>query len=220
MKQLEINARKRDNFTKAAVKQLRREGRVPCVLYGTNKETLHFSVSEKELRPLIYTPNSYIVNLNVDGKEQLCLLHQAQFHPLLEQILHLDFLSIDPKKPVSVYIPVVLKGNSIGVREGGKMYVLSRKLFVRARLEDLPDSLDVDVTKLALGSSIAAGDLSFDKLEILTPKTTLVCMVKMTRASISDAAALEEGEEGEEEEGAEEGVEGTEGTAPEATEEA
>lgn len=213
MKQLEINARKREIFTKAAVKQLRREERVPCVLYGHNTNTLHFSVSEKELKPLIYTPNSYIVNLNLDGTKQLCMLQQAQFHPMTDRILHLDFLSIDPDKPVSINVPVVLTGNSIGVREGGKMYVMSRKLLVRAHLDDLPDSLNIDVTKLALGSAIAAGDLKFDKLQILTPKTTLVCMVKMTRASISDAATMAE-EEGEE------GTEGASETAAAAPEEA
>lgn len=213
MKQLEINARKREIFTKAAVKQLRREERVPCVLYGHNTNTLHFSVSEKELKPLIYTPNSYIVNLNLDGTKQLCMLQQVQFHPMTDRILHLDFLSIDPDKPVSINVPVVLTGNSIGVREGGKMYVMSRKLLVRAHLDDLPDSLNIDVTKLALGSAIAAGDLKFDNLQILTPKTTLVCMVKMTRASISDAAAMAEEE-------SEEGTEGASETAAAAPEEA
>ncbi|HKM30870.1 MAG: 50S ribosomal protein L25 [Bacteroidales bacterium] len=204
MKHFEIKARERDNFTKAAVKQLRKEGRVPCVLYGNKMEPLHFSVLEKELKNLIYTPYSYIVELSVEKKKHICLLQQAQFHPLHDRVLHLDFLAIDPKKPVSVTVPVVLTGNSIGVREGGKMHILNRKLLIRANLEDLPDSLNIDVTKLALGGTIAAGDLKFDNIQILTPASTIVCMVKMTRASISDAAAeaAEEAEEGAAEENA------------------
>ncbi|NLA16103.1 MAG: 50S ribosomal protein L25/general stress protein Ctc [Bacteroidales bacterium] len=215
MKQFEITAHKRDSFTKAAVKQLRREGRVPCILYGNQMDTIHFSVLEKDLRNLIYTPNSYIVSLNIEGKNQLCLLQDSQFHPLTDRILHLDFLAIDPEKPVSVHVPVVLKGNSVGVREGGKMYVLNRKLLVSANLEDLPDTLDVDVTDLALGEAITAEDLEFDNLQILTPKSAIVCMVKMTRASISDAAAeAEEDEAGE----AEEGTEATEGATEDVAE--
>ena len=131
---------------------------------------------------------------------------------MTDRILHLDFLSIDPDKPVSINVPVVLTGNSIGVREVEKcMY--EQKIARSCPLDDLPDSLNIDVTKLALGSAIAAGDLKLDNLQILTPKTTLVCMVKMTRASISDAAAMAE-EEGEE------GTEGASETAAAAPEEA
>jgi large subunit ribosomal protein L25 len=189
MKQFEINARERSNFTKAAVKQLRKEDMVPCVLYGNKKENVHFSVSRKDLKDLIYTPNSYIISVNVDGKKQLCILHEAQFHPVTDSILHLDFLTIDPKKPVSIHIPIAITGNSEGVRQGGKLQVLNRKLLVRANMKDLPDTLDVDITNLTLGKAITAGDLKYDNIQILSPKSTIICMVKMTRASTSASAS-------------------------------
>lgn len=130
MKQFEINATKRGNFTKNAVKQLRRDGMVPCVLYGNKTENIHFSVLEKDLKDLIYTPSSYIISLNIEGKKSLCILHEVQFHPVTERVLHLDFLAIDKSRPISITIPVVISGNSEGVRQGGKMQVLNRKLLV------------------------------------------------------------------------------------------
>ncbi len=200
MKQFEINARERSNFTKAAVKQLRKEGLVPCVLYGNNQENVHFSVSQKDLKDLIYTPNSYIISLNIEGKKQLCILHEAQFHPVTDSILHLDFLTIDPAKPVSIHVPISVPGNSEGVRQGGKLQILNRKLLVRANMKDLPDTLDIDITNLLLGKAITAGELKYDNVQILSPKSTIICMVKMTRASTSaSASAAAETAEGTEE---------------------
>ncbi|HOO68595.1 MAG TPA: 50S ribosomal protein L25/general stress protein Ctc [Bacteroidales bacterium] len=200
MKQFEINARERSNFTKAAVKQLRKEGLVPCVLYGNNQENVHFSVSQKDLKDLIYTPNSYIISLNIEGKKQLCILHEAQFHPVTDSILHLDFLTIDPAKPVSIHVPISVSGNSEGVRQGGKLQILNRKLLVRATMKDLPDTLDIDITNLSLGKAITAGELKYDNVQILSPKSTIICMVKMTRASTSaSASAAAETAEGTEE---------------------
>ena len=192
MKQFEINATKRGNFTKNAVKQLRRDGMVPCVLYSNKTENIHFSVLEKDLKDLIYTPSSYIISLNIEGKKSLCILHEVQFHPVTERVLHLDFLAIDKSRPISITIPVVISGNSEGVRQGGKMQVLNRKLLVNGLLKDLPDQLDIDVTDLTLGKSITAGDLKFDNIRITSPRSTIICMVKMTRASTSASAATEE----------------------------
>ncbi len=200
MKQFEINARERSDFSKAAVKQLRKEGLVPCVLYGNNQENVHFSVSQKDLKDLIYTPNSYIISLNIEGKKQLCILHEAQFHPVTDSILHLDFLTIDPAKPVSIHVPISVSGNSEGVRQGGKLQILNRKLLVRATMKDLPDTLDIDITNLSLGKAITAGELKYDNVQILSPKSTIICMVKMTRASTSaSASAAAETAEGTEE---------------------
>lgn len=203
MKQFEINARERGNFTKAAVKQLRKEGLVPCVLYGNGKENIHFSVYEKDLRDLIYTPNSYIISLSVESKKHLCILHEVQFHPVTDRVLHLDFLVIDPGKPVSIQVPVAISGNPEGVRQGGKLQILNRKLHVRALLKDLPDKLDIDVTNLTLGKTVTAGDLKYEKIQILAPRSTIICMVKMTRASTSAAAEAAEIEAEETEETAE-----------------
>ena len=196
MKQFEINAHKRENFTKAAVKQLRREGMVPCVLYGNDTENIPFAVLEKDLKDLIYTPSSYIISINIDGKKSLCILHQTQFHPVSDKILHLDFLAIDPAKPITIQVPVSISGNSEGVRQGGKLQVLNRKLLISGFLKDLPDQLNLDVTDLVLGKAITAGDLKYDNIRIMSPRGTIICMVKMTRASTSaTATAVEETEE-------------------------
>ena len=196
MKQFEINAHKRENFTKVAVKQLRREGMVPCVLYGNDTENIHFAVLEKDLKDLIYTPSSYIISINIDGKKSLCILHQTQFHPVSDKILHLDFLAIDPAKPITIQVPVSISGNSEGVRQGGKLQVLNRKLLISGFLKDLPDQLNLDVTDLVLGKAITAGDLKYDNIRIMSPRGTIICMVKMTRASTSaTATAVEETEE-------------------------
>ena len=192
MKQFEINAHKRENFTKAAVKQLRREGMVPCVLYGNDTENIHFAVLEKDLKDLIYTPSSYIISINIDGKKSLCILHQTQFHPVSDKILHLDFLAIDPAKPITIQVPVSISGNSEGVRQGGKLQVLNRKLLISGFLKDLPDQLNIDVTDLTLGKTITAGDLKYDNIRIMSPRGTIICMVKMTRASTSATAATAE----------------------------
>ena len=196
MKQFEINAHKRGNFTKAAVKQLHREGMVPCVLYGNDTENIHFAVLEKDLKDLIYTPSSYIISINIDGKKSLCILHQTQFHPVSDKILHLDFLAIDPAKPITIQVPVSISGNSEEVRQGGKLQVLNRKLLISGFLKDLPDQLNLDVTDLVLGKAITAGDLKYDNIRIMSPRGTIICMVKMTRASTSaTATAVEETEE-------------------------
>ncbi|HBG54525.1 MAG TPA: 50S ribosomal protein L25 [Rikenellaceae bacterium] len=196
MKQFEINAHKRGEFTKAAVKQLRREGMVPCVLYGNETENIHFSVLEKDLKDLIYVPSSYIISINIDGKKSLCILHQVQYHPVSERVLHLDFLAIDSAKPITIQVPVYISGNSEGVRQGGKLQILNRKLLINGFLKDLPDQLNIDVTDLTLGKTITAGDLNYDNIRIMSPKGTIICMVKMTRAATSTtAAAVEETEE-------------------------
>ena len=139
---------------------------------------------------MIYTPNSYIVEFDFDGKKEQAVLREAQFHPVREQILHLDFYRIAEGKPVSIAIPVRLTGNAEGVKVGGKLTLSARKLTVSAQLDKLPDELVIDVTPLGVGKTIFVGDLNFDGVKFLTPATTAVCAVRVTRASRgADAAA-------------------------------
>ena len=187
MKTIEIKCSPRENFGKKESKRLRREGLVPCVIYGGG-ENVHFYVEESELKPLIYTPNSYIVNLQIGDKTEQGVMREVQFHPIKESALHIDFSRVVPGKPLSIDIPVKLTGVSAGVKMGGKMILSKRKLRVSALAEHLPDTLDVDVTNLELGKSIFVGDLKFDNLAILTPATTAVCAVRMTRAARGAAA--------------------------------
>ncbi|MDX9782689.1 MAG: 50S ribosomal protein L25 [Bacteroidales bacterium] len=190
MKTIQLSGLPRKVSNKQAVKTLRREERVPCVLYGENiKENILFSIDKKELGQIIYTPNAYIIELSIDGKNYLATFHSSQYHPVTDEPLHVDFLSIAEGKPVTIQVPILLKGNSDGVKQGGKLMQSTRKVKVSATLDKLPDTIDVDITNLKLGKTIVAGELSYEGIQILTPKSTIICAVKMTRAAIGAAAA-------------------------------
>lgn len=188
MKSIEISAVKREKYGKKESKKLHREEMVPATLSG-NGETLHFAVSVKALRPLIYSQNSYIVNFDIDGRKELGVMREVQFHPIREQVLHIDFYRAVPGKEVAIDIPVRLTGNSKGVRQGGKLTLSKRKIHVRGVLEQLPDELVIDVTDLDLGKSFFVGDLEYDNLTMLTSPSTAIAAVKMTRAARGAAAA-------------------------------
>lgn len=191
MKTISINGSLRADKGKTAAKAFRKQGLVPCILYGNKVENVDFTVPVSELKNLIYTPNSYVVNIDVDGKKYTGILREIQFHPVSDSILHIDFFRVDEKKPVSIDIPVAITGNSEGVKQGGKLQILNRKLKVSALVDKLPDTLPIDITSLGLGKSISVGDLAYDGLTILTPKNTIVCAVKMTRAALGAQAAAE-----------------------------
>ena len=190
MKTIELKAAKRETYGKKEAKRLHREEMVPATLSG-NGETVHFSVNVRDLKPLIYSENSYIVNFDIDGKKELGVLRETQFHPVREQILHLDFYRAVPGREVAIDIPVRLTGNSIGVKAGGKLALSKRKIHVRGVLEQLPDEIIIDVTDLDLGKSIFVGDIEREGLAMLTPATTAIAAVKMTRAARGAAAAAE-----------------------------
>ena len=173
MKTLEVKAVKRAEFGKKAAKAFRREGLIPCVIYGGSEE-IAFTVDAKEIKPLIYTPNSYIVELNFDGKIEKAVMREVQFHPVREQILHIDFYRVQEGKPVAISIPVRLSGTAEGVKIGGKLALSARKLMVKAV---------VDVTPLQVGQTIFVGDLKQENVTFVTPATTAVCAVRVTRAS-------------------------------------
>ena len=182
MKTLEVKAVKRAEFGKKAAKAFRREGLIPCVIYGGSEE-IAFTVDAKEIKPLIYTPNSYIVELNFDGKIEKAVMREGQFHPVREQILHIDFYRVQEGKPVAISIPVRLSGTAEGVKIGGKLALSARKLMVKAMVDQLPDEIVVDVTPLQVGQTIFVGDLKQENVTFVTPATTAVCAVRVTRAS-------------------------------------
>lgn len=190
MKTIELKAAKRNVFGKKESKKDRRAEMVPCALYG-NGETVHFTVGMKEIKPLIYTQNSYIVELDIDGAKEKAVMREVQFHPVKEEVLHIDFYRVVEHKEVAIDVPVRLVGNSAGVKLGGKLILSKRKLRIKGAIENLPDELTIDVTNLELGKSIFVGDLKYDNLTLLTPATTAVCAVRMTRAArgAADAAA-------------------------------
>jgi large subunit ribosomal protein L25 len=182
MKTIEIKGLKRETLGKKATKQLRNEDNVPCVLYG-GEEVLHFYADSKEFRKLIYTPHVYIVKVNVDEKTVNAIIKDAQFHPVSEEVLHIDFLQIFEDKPVVIDVPVKLEGFAEGVRAGGKLQLEKRKLTVKALPKNLPDNLTINIDNLKLGSTRKVGDLTFENLELLNAKNAVVVSVKLTRAA-------------------------------------
>ncbi len=184
MKSIQIAATLRSEYGKKATKSVRREGAIPCIVYGGG-ENVAFSISEKEAKKLIYTPSSYIVELDIDGKKEKAVLRDVQYHPVREQILHMDFFRIIPGKPVSIAVPVRREGNAAGVKVGGKLALSARKLTINAMEENLPDEIVVDVTSLELGKTIFVGDLQVENVKFISPATAAVCAVRVTRATRS-----------------------------------
>ena len=182
MQTIQINGTARNDFGKKFAKAARREGQVPCIIYGGGEEKA-FTIDVKELKQLIYTPNSYIVEINIDGAIEKAVMREVQFHPVREEVLHVDFYRVQEGKPVAVSVPVRLTGNAEGVKIGGKLQLSARKLVVKALTEFIPDEIVVDVTPLQVGQTIFVGDLQRENLTFVTPATTAVCAVRVTRAS-------------------------------------
>jgi large subunit ribosomal protein L25 len=189
MKEITINAQARTEYGKKASRDLRRAGQIPAVFYGVEKGenglplAKSIQISEKELAKLLYTPNVYIVNLVVDGKPVKAILKDLQCDFVTDRPVHVDFYQITEDKPVVLEIPVKLNGLAEGVRAGGKLALNVRKLAVKALYTQFPDTLDIDVTNLALGKSMKVAELSYEGLEIITSKEVVVCAVRMTRAA-------------------------------------
>ena len=197
MKEISVKGQKRTATGKKASKELRKEGMVPCNIYGEKKgekglpEAFAFAASFAELRKAVYTPEVYVVNLDIDGEAHKAVIKELQFHPTTDALLHADFYEVSEEKPITVGIPVKLNGLAQGVRDGGKLNLSIRKIDVKAAYKNIPEILNIDVTNLGLGKSIKVGELSFEGLELATPAQVVVCSVKETRASKSAAAAAE-----------------------------
>lgn len=189
MKTISLTGTSREITKKSTLNALRREGFVPCVIYGQGVKNLHFTLTERDLQQVLNTPNSYIIELNIDGKTYKSIYHAAQFHPVTDEPIHIDFLAVSDTKPVVINIPISIVGNSEGVREGGKLILATRKVRVSANINKLPDTIEVDISKLKIGKSIYAEDIHLDGVTLVTPKNTIICSVKMTRAAIGAAAA-------------------------------
>jgi len=197
MREFSVSGQKRTATGKKASKLLRKEGLVPCNLYGEKRgenglpEALPFQVSFADLRKAIYTPYVYVVNITIDGTPHKAIIKELQFHPTTEALLHADFYEVNETKEITVGIPVNLTGHAQGVRDGGRLNLSIRKIDVTAPYENIPEKLDIDVTNLQLGKAIKVGSLQFEGLKIATSPEVVVCSVKATRASRSAAAATE-----------------------------
>ncbi|MDR3266627.1 MAG: 50S ribosomal protein L25/general stress protein Ctc [Tannerella sp.] len=210
MKSFKLEGELRENLGKKASKDLRKQGLIPAVLYGREPFALpyegkldkgdkivkigdnrgiivtDFTISFDGIRKLIYTPDIYVAEIDIKGNRVVkAILKDAQYHPVSEAILHVDFLEVFDNKPIVMEVPVVLKGHAIGVRAGGKLNQSLRKLKVKGLADNIPEFLEINVDKLQLGKVIKVGELKFDNIELISPKNAVICSVKMTRAAQS-----------------------------------
>ena len=188
MKHFQLNGQIREKGNKAVIKAFRRQGLVPCNLYGLGMDNILFTVVEKELMGLTHTPASYIVDLELDGTTYTAVAHEYQWHPVEDNCLHVDFLAVNEKKPIVISVPLSITGHPKGVQAGGKFVQSARSLKVSGLMKNLPDQLELDVTPLGLDKRMVAGDVKVEGLQILSDKNTIICSVKTTRAMQQAAA--------------------------------
>src|ERR1700744_585588 len=181
MKSIAISGSPRENVGKRDAKELRYEGKVPAVLYGGPTQS-HFAVSAADLKAVVYTPVVHFIDLQIAGVTSQAIIKDIQFHPLTEQIIHVDFLLLDPKKPVTIEIPIKLTGTSPGVKTGGKLVQKLRKLRIKALPKDHLDNIDVSIETLDVGKSVKVSDLKLDKQTILNAKEDTIVSVTTSRA--------------------------------------
>ena len=191
MKSLAISVKSRENVGKSSTRALRNQGNVPCVLYGGEKQVC-FYAHENDFRKLVYTPDVFIVELNIDGEVKRAIMQDIQFHPVTDKILHIDFLEVFDNKPVTVSIPVILNGLSIGVRNGGNLMFRRRKIITRGLPANLPDAIEINIEDVKIGQFIYIKDISADGCEFLAPDNSVIVGVKTSRGALEDESADEE----------------------------
>lgn len=189
MKSIAMFGYLRDGVGKSSTKVIRNEGKVPCVLYGGGKESINFSMYSQDFKQLVYTPNTFKVKLDIDGKTYKAILKDIQFHSVNDTILHADFQEIDEAKEIEIGVPVKLVGNSVGVRAGGKLTIKSNKLRVRALSKNLPDFIEVNIDNLEIGKAIKVGEVKVENMILLDSPNNPVVVVKTTRAAQEEAKA-------------------------------
>jgi large subunit ribosomal protein L25 len=201
MKSVTVKGTKREALGKKSAKRIREQGDVPAVLYGID-ELMHITIPFSELRPLIYTPNVYLIDLEIDGEQHKAIIQDMQWHPVEEQVMHVDFLKVEDDKPVKINVPIVITGRAKGIKAGGKLKTNMRKLKIKALPKYLPDTIEIDITKLGIGDSYKVGELERENLEFLDNHSNLIVGVISSRAAMA-GMLLPEDEEEEETEGGE-----------------
>lgn len=194
MKSVTLSGFPRENVGKRESRDLRLEQKVPCVLYGSNVN-VHFWAYGYDFNNLLYTPEKFIVNVEVDGKMYRTIIKDATFHPVSESIEHVDFLVVEDDKPIKVNLPIHFEGNAVGVRQGGRLMIRRRELEVYGLLKDMPEHLTISIAKLKLGKVLRIKDVSFPKLKVIAQAQMPIVMVKAKRAA--EAVVIEEEEEDE-----------------------
>ena len=182
MKTIEIKGTFRTELGKKSSKVIRKAGGVPCVIYGKEKN-IHFSAPELSFKNLVYTPAAHLVKLIIEDKQYDAVLKDMQFHPVKDNILHADFIEIHDKKSVIINIPIKVSGDSVGVIAGGKLSIKRRTLKVKGLAKDLPEALPIDITNLKIHEGLKVSDLSYDKIELLDPKKSMVLTIATSRVA-------------------------------------
>ncbi|MFA5820131.1 MAG: 50S ribosomal protein L25/general stress protein Ctc [Bacteroidales bacterium] len=180
MKTIEIKGTFRTELGKKSSKQIRKTGNIPCVIYGKEKN-IHFHAHENSFKNLVYTPEAHMVKLSIEDKEYKAVLKDMQFHPVNDKILHADFIEIFDNKPVVIGIPIKVTGDSVGVLAGGRLSIKRRTLKVKGLANDLPEFLPIDITDLKIHEGLKVGDLSYEKIELLDPRKSMVLTIATSR---------------------------------------
>lgn len=210
MKSITIKGQQRESVGKVSTKALRNAGKVPCVVYGGDTP-IHFSAEEIAFKDLVYTPNVHTVVVALDnGTKVECILQDIQFHPVTDKILHIDFYQIYEDKEVTMEIPVHIVGNSRGVRNGGVLRIVNRKLRVKALPKNLPDFIEADITEMRIGNKMYIGAIEQENFKIMHGENTVICQIRTSRTAVETA----DEEESSEEEGAEAPAEAVAEEAP------
>jgi len=196
MKTLAISVKERQNVGKTDTRALRNQGNVPCVLYGGEKQVTFFA-HENDFRKLVYTSDTFVVELDIDGSKTRAIMQDIQFHPVSEKILHIDFLEVFDDRPVTISLPVKLEGVAIGVKNGGNLMFRRPKIITKGLVANLPDAITINIEELKIGMFVYIKDIEIEGAEFLAPPNSVVVGVKTARTAILD----EEGEEGAEAEG-------------------
>ncbi|WP_107037172.1 50S ribosomal protein L25 [Brumimicrobium mesophilum] len=202
MKVVQLSGSLRASVGKKETKAVRANGNVPCVLYGSG-EQFCFSVRSVDLEKLIFSPNVYQIELDLDGTKKMAIIQAKQMHPITDKPMHVDFLELADDKPVKIGIPIRVTGRSKGVLNGGRLMTIFRTLKVEGLPKDLPNEVEIDITPLRIGQSIRVRDIDMPGVKTLENESAVVVSVKMSRGAVDT-------DDDEEEEGAEEAAESTE----------
>jgi large subunit ribosomal protein L25 len=188
MKSVSISGSPRASVGTKDAKELRRQGMVPCVIYG-GKEQIHFAAPEAAFKPLVYTAEALTVKLDVGGRTFDAIMQEAQFHKISDKLIHVDFLEIIAGKPITLSLPIKVEGNSAGVRAGGKLVKKLRFVKARGMAETLPEAVTVDISPLEIGQSIRVSDVNIEGITLLDDPNATLVMVKTTRNVAETPAA-------------------------------
>lgn len=196
MRSVAIEGTAREELGTKNAKQLRREGMVPCVIYGAG-ENVHFYTDHRNFKDILYTPEALLVEVKIGDATYKCVLRDSQYHPVTSEIEHVDFFQLSDGKPVDVVVPINLVGNARGVRNGGKLKFNLRKVTVRATEENLPGMIDLNIENLRIGQSMRVSDIPAGGFEILGDPSRSVVAIKTSRNAVDDTDEDEDGAEGE-----------------------